>query len=120
VESALFRATARRPLEPDRDGGGVRAALLPRAIRAARDAGDVARRFVVQRSDTTISRAHERHHHTIAFDIEVAGYPWRKIDEITRGYLLSARARRQGSRGGARSHGTHAGLGKIIAIGMWA
>ncbi len=26
---------------------------------------------------------------TIAFDIEVAGFPWEEVDEITRGYLLS-------------------------------
>ena len=26
---------------------------------------------------------------TIAFDIEVAGFPWEEVDEITRGYLLA-------------------------------
>ena len=26
---------------------------------------------------------------TIAFDIEVAGFPWQEVDEITRGYLLN-------------------------------
>ena len=25
----------------------------------------------------------------IAFDIEVAGFPWDEVDEITRGYLLN-------------------------------
>jgi hypothetical protein len=56
---------------------------------------------------------------TIAFDIEVAGYPWEEVDEITRGYLL-ARARDDKDREAAPERtGLMPGLGKIIAIGMW-
>lgn len=55
----------------------------------------------------------------IAFDIEVAGFDWEEIDEITRGYLL------QRERDPERRHAVpertalYPGLGKVIAIGLW-
>ena len=56
---------------------------------------------------------------TIAFDIEVAGFPWEEVDEITRGYLLS-RARTPEDREAVPERtALDPGLGKIIAIGMW-
>ena len=64
---------------------------------------------------------------TIAFDIEVAGFPWEEVDEITRGYLL-AREQEGERRDAVSEHTGHAvlertalypGLGKVIAIGLW-
>ncbi len=56
---------------------------------------------------------------TIAFDIEVAGFPWEEVDEHTRGYLL-ARAKEEKDRDALPERtGLFPGLGKIIAIGMW-
>jgi hypothetical protein len=55
---------------------------------------------------------------TIAFDIEVAGFPWGEVDEITRGYLLN-RAAPEERDDVPESTGLHPGLGKVIAIGMW-
>lgn len=56
---------------------------------------------------------------TIAFDIEVAGYLWDEVDEVTRGYLLN-RARDEKDRESLPERtGLFAGLGKVIAIGMW-
>jgi hypothetical protein len=56
---------------------------------------------------------------TIAFDIEVAGFPWEEVDEITRGYLLS-RAREPEEREAVSERtALFPGLGKIIAIGLW-
>jgi hypothetical protein len=55
----------------------------------------------------------------IAFDIEVAGYQWDEVDEITRGYLLQ-RARSEEERASAPERtALFPGLGKVIAIGMW-
>jgi 3'-5' exonuclease len=57
---------------------------------------------------------------TLVFDIEVAGFPWEEVDEITRGYLL-ARARTPEERDAVPERtGLTLGLGKIVAIGMWA
>ena len=56
---------------------------------------------------------------TIAFDIEVAGFPWDEIDEITRGYLLSREHDPQRREAVPERTGLYPGLGKIIAIGMW-
>ncbi len=57
--------------------------------------------------------------HVIAFDIEVAGFLWEEVDEITRGYLLS-RARDEEDRTALPERmALFPGLGKIIAIGMW-
>ena len=56
---------------------------------------------------------------TIAFDIEVAGFPWEEVDEITRGYLLN-RARTPEEREAVPERTALCiGLGKVIAIGMW-
>lgn len=55
----------------------------------------------------------------IAFDIEVAGFHWDEVDEITRGYLLQ-RAKTEEDRASAPERtALYPGLGKIIAIGMW-
>src|SRR5258705_10422971 len=55
----------------------------------------------------------------IAFDIEVAGFPWEGGDEMPRGYLLS-REHDEGKREAIPERtGLYPGLGKIIAIGMW-
>ena len=56
---------------------------------------------------------------TIAFDIEVAGFAWEEVDEITRGYLLQ-RAKSEEERASAPDRtALYPGLGKVIAIGMW-
>lgn len=56
---------------------------------------------------------------TIAFDIEVAGFPWEEVDEITRGYLLN-RARTPEEREAMPERTALCiGLGKVIAIGLW-
>lgn len=56
---------------------------------------------------------------TISFDIEVAGFPWEEVDEITRGYLLN-RARSPEDRDAVPERtALQVGLGKVIAIGMW-
>ena len=56
---------------------------------------------------------------TIAFDIEVAGFLWEEVDEITRGYLVE-RARDPEAREAVPERtALYPGLGKIIAIGMW-
>ena len=56
---------------------------------------------------------------TIAYDIEVAGYPWEEVDEITRGYLLSREGEKERREALPDRTGLYPGLGKIIAIGMW-
>ncbi len=56
---------------------------------------------------------------TIVFDIEVAGFAWEEVDEITRAYLL-ARARDENERVAVPERtALFPGLGKVIAIGMW-
>jgi len=56
---------------------------------------------------------------TITFDIEVAGFPWDDVDEITRGYLME-RARDEREREALPDRmALYPGLGKVIAIGMW-
>jgi DNA polymerase elongation subunit (family B) len=56
---------------------------------------------------------------TIVFDIEVAGFPWEEVDEITRGYLL-ARAKTPEDREAVPERtALFTGLGKVIAIGLW-
>jgi DNA polymerase elongation subunit (family B) len=56
---------------------------------------------------------------TISFDIEVAGFPWEEVDEITRGYLLQ-RARSPEDRDAVPERtALMPGLGKVIAIGLW-
>ena len=56
---------------------------------------------------------------TIVYDIEVAGFPWEEVDEITRGYLVN-RQRSDADREAVRDRtALFPGLGKVIAIGMW-
>jgi DNA polymerase elongation subunit (family B) len=56
---------------------------------------------------------------TIAYDIEVAGFRWEEVDEVTRGYLLN-RARSDEERQDIPERtALIPGLGKICAIGMW-
>lgn len=56
---------------------------------------------------------------TISFDIEVAGFPWEEVDEITRGYLLQ-RAKSPEERDAVPERtALMPGLGKVIAIGLW-
>lgn len=56
---------------------------------------------------------------TFVFDIEVAGFPWEEIDEITRGYLTE-RARDAEEREAVRDRtALLPGLGRVIAIGLW-
>ena len=55
----------------------------------------------------------------IAFDIEVAGFAWEEVDEITRGYLVN-RERDEDKRAAVPERtALYPGLGKVIAIGMW-
>ena len=56
---------------------------------------------------------------TIAFDIEVAGFPWEDVDEPSREYLLR-RARTDEAREEVPDRmALYPCLGKVIAIGMW-
>jgi hypothetical protein len=55
---------------------------------------------------------------TIAFDIEVAGFAWEEVDEITRGYLLQREKEERRDSVPERT-AFYPGLGKIIAIGLW-
>ena len=56
---------------------------------------------------------------TIAYDIEVAGFRWEEVDEVTRGYLLN-RARDDEEREAIPERtALYPGLGKICAIGRW-
>ena len=55
----------------------------------------------------------------IAFDIEVAGFPWEEVDEITRGYLLQRAKTEEDRASQPERTALYPGLGKIIAIGMW-
>lgn len=55
----------------------------------------------------------------ITFDIEVAGFPWHEVDEISRGYLLN-KARDEAAREELPERmALLPGLGKVIAIGLW-
>ncbi len=56
---------------------------------------------------------------TIAFDIEVAGFPWEEVDEITRGYLLNRARDAEDRESVPERTALFPGLGKVIAIGMW-
>lgn len=57
--------------------------------------------------------------HTIAFDIEVAGFPWEEVDEITRGYLLNRTFDEREREALPERTALFPGLGKVIAIGLW-
>ncbi|MBI5434734.1 MAG: ribonuclease H-like domain-containing protein [Planctomycetes bacterium] len=56
---------------------------------------------------------------TIAMDIEVSGFPWEEVDEITRGYLLARAKTPQDVEAVPERTALFMGLGKVIAIGMW-
>jgi DNA polymerase elongation subunit (family B) len=56
---------------------------------------------------------------TLVFDIEVAGFPWDEVDEITRGYLLSRARTPEDRESVSERTALFTGLGKVIAIGMW-
>ena len=56
---------------------------------------------------------------TLVFDIEVAGYPWEEVDEITRGYLLEREKDPLRREAIPDRTGLMPGLGKIIAIALW-
>ncbi|MEY2784082.1 MAG: hypothetical protein RL277_286 [Planctomycetota bacterium] len=55
----------------------------------------------------------------IAFDIEVAGFPWEEVDEITRGYLVQREHDEERRAAVPDRTALYPGLGKIVAIGMW-
>ncbi len=56
---------------------------------------------------------------TLVYDIEVAGFPWEEVDEITRGYLLQ-RERDPAQRDSVPERtALFPGLGKIITIALW-
>jgi len=57
----------------------------------------------------------------LVFDIEVAGFAWEEVDEITRNYLLSRESERDPRAGEAVPERTalFPGLGRVIAIGIW-
>lgn len=55
----------------------------------------------------------------IAFDIEVAGFVWDEIDEITRGYLVNREHDEEKRAAIPERTALYPGLGKVIAIGMW-
>jgi DNA polymerase elongation subunit (family B) len=56
---------------------------------------------------------------TVVFDIEVAGFPWEEVDEITRGYLLQRERTPEGRDALPERTALFPGLGKVIAIGLW-
>src|ERR1041385_7028889 len=55
----------------------------------------------------------------IAFDIEVAGFAWEEVDEITRGYLVNREHDEEKRAAIPERTALYPGLGKVIAIGMW-
>jgi len=55
----------------------------------------------------------------IAFDIEVAGFAWEEVDEITRGYLVHREHDAEKRAAIPERTALYPGLGKVIAIGMW-
>jgi hypothetical protein len=56
---------------------------------------------------------------TIVFDIEVAGFAWEEVDEITRGYLVGREKDPVRREAVPERTALFPGLGKVIAIGMW-
>ncbi len=56
---------------------------------------------------------------SLVFDIEVAGFAWEEIDEITRNYLLSREKDPKLAEAVPERTALYPGLGKIIAIGIW-
>jgi 3'-5' exonuclease len=56
---------------------------------------------------------------TVVFDIEVAGFPWNEVDEVTRGYLLTREKDPERRDALPERTALYPGLGKIVAIGLW-
>ena len=56
---------------------------------------------------------------TFVFDIEVAGFPWEEVDEITRGYLLEREKDPAARDAVPERTALYPGLGKVISIGLW-
>jgi hypothetical protein len=56
---------------------------------------------------------------TLVFDIEVAGFAWEEIDEITRNYLVSREKDPKLVEAVPERTALCPGLGKVIAIGIW-
>jgi hypothetical protein len=54
---------------------------------------------------------------TVAFDIEVAGFPWEEVDEITRGYLLSREAEKEQREAIPERTGLYPGSGRSSRSG---
>jgi len=57
---------------------------------------------------------------TLVFDIEVAGFPWEEVDEITRGYLLEREKDPSRREAVPERTALFPGLGKVIAIAIWS
>ncbi|MDP6539168.1 MAG: ribonuclease H-like domain-containing protein [Planctomycetota bacterium] len=57
---------------------------------------------------------------TLVFDIEVAGFPWEEVDEITRGYLTEREHDPKKRESVPERTALYPGLGKIIAIALWS
>src|SRR6185436_14972771 len=93
--------------------------LRASASAAGRPARDPRRRLVALRAARRATLARMAASNVIAFDIEVAGFAWEEVDEITRGYLVN-RERDEVKRAAVPERtALYPGLGKIIAIGMW-
>ncbi len=56
---------------------------------------------------------------TLVFDIEVAGFVWEDVDEITRNYLVSREHDQKRAECVPERTALYPGLGKVIAIGIW-
>lgn len=56
---------------------------------------------------------------TIVFDIEVVGFHWEEVDEITRGYLLEREHDPERREAVPDRTALYPGLGKVVAIGLW-
>ena len=57
--------------------------------------------------------------YTLVYDIEVAGYAWEEVDEITRGYLLAREKDPERRDGVPDRTALFPGLGRVVAIGIW-
>lgn len=57
--------------------------------------------------------------YTLVYDIEVAGYPWEEVDEITRAYLLAREKDAERREAVPDRTALYPGLGRVVAIGIW-
>ena len=55
----------------------------------------------------------------LIFDIEVAGFAWEEVDEITRNYLVGREKDRDRAEAVPERTALYPGLGHVIAIGIW-